>query len=142
MSAISIGCEQGGPEACLIPSLKVALYQSLNKHVTSTHCEAIDEYALVLRVDGSLSKYGDEGLSRLRFAKVRRYITIDIQIPEAIWKPLGEIETKLYLVKQVQAAVSACAERLTKDRYTVNYPRLSAEITAAVGAYLAEKNVA
>jgi hypothetical protein len=137
MSAISIGCEQGGPEACLIPDLKVSLYRLLSKHVSSTHCAAIDEYALVLRVDGSLAKYGEEGLARLRFAKAGRYITLDIQIPEAAWKPLDKAGTKLYLAKQVQAAVGACVERLARDKYEVNHPRLSAELNAAVSEYLA-----
>ena len=83
-AAISIGCEQGGPEGGFFAKLKVPLYQTLSRHVTSTHCAAIDSYALVLRVDGSLATYGEEGNARLRFARGRRYITVDIQVPERI----------------------------------------------------------
>ena len=119
-SVISIGCQQGGPEACCIRELKVALYRALGRHVTSTHCLEIDEYALVLRVDGSLSKFGDEGITRLRFARVRRYITLDIQIPEKVWMPMGEAQTKLYLATQVRAAISACVKRLVKDKCSVD----------------------
>lgn len=85
-TVISIGCEQGGPEGGFVAKLKVPLYQTLSRHVTSTHCSAVDSYALVLRVDGSLATYGEEGNACLRFAKARRYITVDIQIPEHVWR--------------------------------------------------------
>ncbi len=135
-SVISIGCQIGGPEPCSIGDLKVLLCRLLAAHVTSTHCSAIDEYALVLRVDGSLDKFGSEGLARLRFAKARRYITLDIQIPEAVWKPMSEVETRQYLVKQVGAAIAACIGRLVKDRYTVHRLALQGELDTAFAEYL------
>jgi len=131
-SVISIGCQQGGPEACFIGELKVALYRVLDKHVTSTHCSEIDEYALVLRVDGSLDKFGDEGLARLRFAKAHRYITLDVQIPENVWKPMSRAQTRSYLATQVRAAVGACVKRLLKDKCSVNESALYAQIDAGL----------
>lgn len=135
-SAISIGCQQGGPEPCLIGTLKVGLYQLLAEHVTSTHCAEIDEYALVLRVDGSLDRFGNEGLARLRFAKAQRYITVDIQIPEAVWKPLDVFQTKSYLAKQVKAAIGACVQRLAKDKCHVDASALQSQVDTAVSRYL------
>jgi len=134
---ISIGCECGGPEASIIGDIKVALFHALLRHVTSSHCEAVDEYGLVLRVDGSLQKYGEEGLSRLRFAKSRRYITIDIQIPEVVWQPMNKQQLKAYLVCQVKAAVVACINRLQKEKYDVASEELMAEVEAASNEYLA-----
>ena len=123
----------------MIGELKVPLYRLLAAHVTSTYCTAIDEYALVLRVDGSLDKFGAEGLARLRFAKARRYITLDIQIPEAVWKPLNEVETRQYLAEKVGAAIAACMDRLAKDRYAVNRRALEGELDAAFVQYLSLK---
>ena len=139
-SVISIGCQLGGPEPCLIGSLKVALYQLLAKHVTSAHCDAIDEYAFVLRVDGSLDQFGDEGLARLRFAKTRRYITLDIQVPESVWKPMNEAQTRLYLAKQVKAAIHACVDRLASEKHAVNEPLLMAQFDAALEEFLVKQN--
>ena len=104
----------------------------LAEHVTNTHCSEIDEYALVLRVDGSLDRFGVEGLARLRFAKSQRYITVDIQVPEEVWKPLDEFQTKYYLAKQVKAAIDACVGRLVKDRCPVNVDALQSEVDAAL----------
>lgn len=139
-TAISIGCQQGGPGPCLISTLKIALYRLLAKHVTSTHCDAIDEYSLVLRVDGSLDQFGEEGLARLRFAKTRRYITLDIQVPESVWKPMNEAQTRLYLAKQIKVAIRACVDRLVSAKHAVNEPLLMAQFDAALNEFLVEQN--
>jgi hypothetical protein len=126
----------GGPEPCLIGDLKVPFYRALTTHVTSTHCTAIDEYAIVLRVDGSLVKFGDEGLARLRFAKARRYITIDIQIPETVWRPMSRSQTKQYLVNQVRSAIDMCVSRLIQVKVAVAEVLLWVQIEAAIEEYL------
>jgi hypothetical protein len=126
----------GGPEVCMIADEKVLLYRALAEHVTSSHCSAIDEFALVLRVDGSITTYGNEGVARVRFAKARRYITADIQIPKSIWLRMPRAELRLYLVKQAKAAVTACVSRLRAAKCIVAADGLDAEIEAAIKAYL------
>lgn len=135
-SAISIGCEQGGPEGGFAAKLKVPLYQTLSRYVTSTHCSAIDKYSLLLRIDGSLATYGEEGNARLRFAKAGRYITVDIQIPERVWRPMAEAQTKWYLAGAVKGALKACTERLSRDKIAVNEVALLREVDAAIADYL------
>jgi hypothetical protein len=137
---ISIGAQSGGPEATLLPKLKVPLAQAFREHVSSTHCSAIDEYALVLRVDGSLDKFGPEGLTRIRFAKARRYITLDIQVPEPVWQPLSSQEAKEYLVRQVREALAVCVRRLAKDGCSVDEQSLWSEVTAASIKYLSSSS--
>lgn len=139
-TAISIGCEQGGPEGGYVAKLKVPLYQTLSRHVTSTHCAAIDSYALVLRVDGSLATYGEEGNARVRFAKVGRYITVDVQIPEHVWRPMTEAQTKSYLAGAVKSALKSCTARLSRDKVAVNEAALLREVDAAIAEYLSSSN--
>jgi hypothetical protein len=103
--------------------------------VTGTHCDAIDQYGLVLRVDGSIQTFGPEGISRLRFAKKQRYITLDIQIPESVWRSLGDAELRRYLGAQVDAAIRACVARLKKDGFEVDDTKLMQEVQAAVREY-------
>ena len=136
-SFITIGCEVGGPEARAPSELKVLLYQALATHVTSTHCAAIDEYALILRVDGSLAKFGAAGIHRLRFARAKRYISVDIQLPESVWQTHTVEQLKVHLANEVRAAVSVCVERLKKDRLAVRESELFAQIDAGVEDFLA-----
>ena len=135
---ISIGCECGGPEAVIFATRKVALHKALERHVTSTQCAAIDEFALVLRVDGRLTQYGPEGTSRLRFAKARRYITVDLQIPESRWKPLLPDELDAYLVTQVRAGLEACCTRLERDGYEVHRTALMAQVAQGFNEFISK----
>jgi len=89
-----------------------------------------------LRIDGTLQTFGAEGLARLRFERSRRYIKVEIQIPEAVWRPLNASETKLYLVRQVRAAIAACIERLEKDKHPVAKTELYAQMESAFDEYL------
>ncbi len=135
-SIISIGAQIGGPEPCVIRDLKVNLYRALAKHLTSTHCEAVDEYAIVLRVDGAIDNFGEEGITRLRFAKSNRYITADVQIPASVWKPMNESETKSYLATQVRAVISMFVARLTKEKYAVAEKFLWSEFDVAITEFM------
>lgn len=137
---ITIGCQGGGPETRPVGISKVHLYHALSRHVTSTHCDAIDEYGLVLRVDGSIQTFGAEGITRLRFAKKQRYITVDIQIPESVWVSLGDPELRRYLGDQVAAAISVCVARLKQDGCVVEDAKLMQEVEAAVGKYAQQTN--
>ncbi len=135
-SNISIGCQAGGPEASEIAKLKIPLFHALEKHVSSTHCDAIDEYALVLRIDGSLDQFGEEGLAHLRFAKKKRYITIDIQIPSSVWQPMNNLQFKAYLANQVTLAIGACVQRLKQESIVVAEKELFSQLSSATTKYL------
>ena len=90
----------------------------------------------MLRVDGSLAKYGREGVANIRFAKSKRYITADLQVPEVAWKPRQPDELKKYLARQVLVALQACIARLTRDGHEVRASALIAEVEHGVAEYL------
>ena len=134
---ISIGADLGDRESTEKSHLKIPLVRALDRHVTTTHCSAIDEYALVLRIDGRFAQFGEEGLARLRFQKSRRYITIDIQVPVHVWQPMTFSEFKGYLAQRVTDAMMACVERLERSKEQVDKELLFAEIEAAMGEFSA-----
>lgn len=138
---ISLGAQGGGPETAVVGQSKLLLYRALARHVTSTHCAAIDEYGPVLRVDGTLHTFGDEGFTRMRFAKKQRYITLDIQIPMACWQPLDDSGLRCYLARQVRSAIELCVARLRKDGHAVDELRLMTEIDAAISDYTSDSRV-
>lgn len=131
-SPISIGCECGGPQDGGIARLKVELFHALEKHVTSTHCDAVDQYAPVLRVDGEFATYGPEGVHRVRFAKKSRYLTADIQIPESVWRPASEGDLRQYLGSALRAAIEVFVARLKNEGIAVVESSLYAQMNAAI----------
>ena len=138
-SFISIGADLGEPEAKALADLKIPLFRLLSKWVNSTHCSAIDEYALVLRVDGRFAQFGKEGLANLCLAKTLRYVAVDIQIPEAVWKPMTAEDFKVYLCSQVLLALRACVARLQKEQFDVEEQALFAQVGVATQEYLLAK---
>lgn len=138
--AISIGVQIGGPEAVIVGDAKVGLYQALARHMTGTHCLAIDSYELVLRVDGSLQAFGDEGLAKLRFAKKRRYITVDIQIPEAVWTTKSQAQLRHYLLAQVGKALELCISHLQRSGVATYESAFWAEFQSAAEEYAGVTN--
>lgn len=132
---VSIGCEGGGPETRVVCHAKVPLAQALERTVTSTYSSAVSEYALVLRVGGSIQSYGEEGLANLRLYKSRRVITVDIQIPELTWKPLSAGELREYIARQVLSAIETCAARLERESLVQREPLLSA-VRNGIAQYL------
>ena len=132
---VSIGCEGGGPETRVVCQAKVPLAQALERTVTSSHSQAVSQYALVLRVDGSLQSYGEEGLARLRLYKSRGFVTVDIQIPEQAWKPLSAQELREYIARQVLYAVEACVSRLERDSL-VQRALLLSSVRRGIAQYL------
>lgn len=138
---ISLGTQGGGPETAIVGQSKLLLARALARHVTSTHCAVIDEYGPVLRVDGTLHTFGDEGFTRIRFAKKQRYITLDIQIPMACWQPLDDSGLRHYLARQVRSAIELCICRLQSDGHAVDERRLLAEIDAAISDYTTDSRI-
>ena len=135
---ISIGADCGGPEAIRVANAKFPLYKALSQYVKSTHCDGIDQYALVLRVDGTLDQFGPEGIFRLRLSKAKRYITVDIQIPQSLWEPMSDAQLRYYLAEQCSAAIKSCVSRLKQERMAVDEPALWQEFEHAIKAYIHE----
>ena len=134
-SAISIGCECGGPQDGGISRLKVELFHALEKHVTSTHCDAVDKYAPVLRVDGEFATYGPEGVHRVRFAKKSRYLTADIHIPESVWRPTSEGDLRQYLGSALRAVIEVFVARLKREGIAVLESSLYAQVNSAINEF-------
>jgi len=132
MSIISIGGQSGGSKDGGIKKIKVDLYKELGKTCLSTYCEAIEKYAPVLRVDGNIRQFGNEEITRLRFARKQRYITADIQIPESIWSSKTKNEIRDYIAQKVRESIVLFVARLKKEKFEVDEQALFRDIDAGI----------
>ena len=128
MNIISIGAQAGGPADGCIGKIKVDLYKALRATCTSTYCAAIDEYAPVIRVDGNIRKFGDAGITRLRFSKKQRYITADIKIPESVLTSKTKNEIRDYIADRVRESIVMFISRLKKEKIEINEQALICEV--------------
>jgi hypothetical protein len=133
--AISIGCQNNGPEDHGLGVIKVDLVAELGKHVQSTHCDAVDHYALVLRVGGDFGDFAPERIHRIRRSRADRFMAGDIDVPVAAWMSRNTNELKGYLITRVSEALRLFAERLRRDGEKVDWPSLEAEAITAFRAF-------
>ena len=136
MSIISIGVQSGGPKDGDIGLIKLDLYKAFNESCKSSYCESIDQYAPVIRVDGSISKFGEEGITRLRFAKKQRSITADIQIPESVWQPKSRNEIRDYIASKIREAITIFVARIKKDKIEVDELQLLRDVDSGIKQFL------
>jgi hypothetical protein len=136
MNIINIGVQSGGPKDGGLGSIKVDLYNSFNKYCSSTHCEAVEEYAPIFRVDGNISQFGNEEITRLRFSKKQRYITADIQVPETVWGPKRKNEIRDYIAIKVRETMLLFIARLKKENIKLNDTALLSEIDNAINHFV------
>jgi len=137
---ITIGAQCGGPKDGGIGDFKVDLFHLLGQHCADTYCDSVDEFALVLRINGTLDSFGAESIERIRRSKKDRCITVDIVIPMERWQPLTTSKLKKYVAVQVRSAIQMCAARLEKDRENIDSESLLNDADVAIRKFLKMKH--
>jgi hypothetical protein len=123
MRGVSLAYEAGGPDVNLQPCI-LQLRKLLAKFCNGPYSNEVKGFALVLRIDGSIKKYGAEGVDRMRRRKKEQYITADICIPERRWKGVSAREFSRYLSSAVKSALQTCVAYLRKQKVDVDEHRL------------------
>ena len=123
--AITLGVQAGDPEvdAALEP-FYMPLRKLLAQMCVGPYSTAIDEFAIVLRIDGSIGHWGFEGCRDLRLHKKMRYITVDIGVPKSKWENASPIELKRYLAGCVKDSLALMARKLESARIDIKTSEL------------------
>ncbi len=127
--------------------------QATNPHLSSkrkllqAHCRGpysaeVDEFSLVVRVDGDIWHWEQEGCDRMRRSKKDRYITIDIYVPRQRWQGVSGDEIRRYLAACVEDAFGRMIAKLKKDKVAVDGDALLRDFAAVKAAYLDPQSVA
>jgi len=110
----------------------VILAQILAKHVSKAYCTEVTDIGLILRIDGQFTSWGESGLRRLRLAKKKKYITVDICFAkEDTWR-LDFQDLRLLLFARVKEAIALCCDRMTKERLDFRRSEFEADLKAAI----------
>ena len=134
MRGVSLAGEMGGPEGN-VHSYVLELRGLLERYCNGPYKE-VKGFALILRIDGSIKKYGAEGVDRIRRRKKDEYITADICIPERRWKGVSAEEFSRYLSSAVKSALRTCVAYLKKQKVEVDEHRLLLDYGEAEAEFL------
>lgn len=129
-----------GPDAAeATRAAHIALRTLLDELCVGPYSQEVDEFAPILRIDGSIYQWNREGCAYLRRSRKDRYITIDIFVPISQWKNRSEREIREYLATQVKEALTLCIKRLQKDKTPVDGEALMRDYEKVVREYLRNK---
>jgi hypothetical protein len=115
----------------------MGLRKQLEVHCTAHYSPTIKEFAIVLRICGSLWKFEGEGIQKLRVNKKKEYVTADFVVPEARWKGASLEEIKRYLAAAAAETLQAMSDKLVKSKIVVDSIKLSEDVNKAIAAFLA-----
>lgn len=131
----SIGAQFGGPNVGYIPQLKKELCELLNESCESTGSDTIDHIAIVLRIIGAITSFGEEGADRVRHQAKQRFVGADITIPESILECSLD-RTREFLANAVRMAIAHCVERLQEKRLGIDDVELMGNVDFAISNWL------
>jgi hypothetical protein len=100
------------------------------------YSEEISEFALVLRIGGSMQEFDFEGCERVRRNRKGKCITVDLGFPSRRWRGVTDGEIRKYLAEIVETGLLCCLHRLKKDKVKVNEAVLISDFTEAKRSFL------
>jgi hypothetical protein len=114
------------------------LRKLLQAHCQGPYSPDVDEFSLVIRIDGDIYHWEQEGCDRMRRSKKERYITIDIYVPRARWEGVSGIEIRKYLAACVEDAFRRMIGKLQRDKVAVDGDALLRDFATVREQYLSQ----
>ena len=134
---ITLGVQAGGIEADdVTESAYMPLRKQLAAHCTASYSPTIEEFAIILRISGSLDRFEGEGVQRLRINRKSAYVTADYVMPEERWNGVALTDIRKYLAAAAVEATRAMGQHLVKLKIAVDSSRLDEDVNQAVAAFL------
>lgn len=109
----------------------------LTEHCVGPYSSEVDEFYLVLRIDGDIGHWEKEGCDRLRRSRKTRYITVDIYVPRERWEGVSGIEIRKYLAVCAGEALRLMIDKLRRDKSPIEGEALLRDFEVVKERYLA-----
>jgi hypothetical protein len=135
----AIGGQVGGPKASqAISSHWVELNRLIKKHCNKQYSSEIDSFSPLLRVDGELHEWtwNQEGCTKLRLARKKKYITADIGVLRKHWENQSANSIRRYLIENLEECLKLMVARLKKEKIDVDETQLFADFELVRSAYV------
>lgn len=133
---ITLGADVGGKDANAATCEHVLeLRELLNQECLGPYSNTIKEFAIVLRIDGSVQSWGQSGINNIVLQKKRGYITADIFMPKEVWSAGNVRYLRKFLGDKVKSAIIEMAERVKQSKIDLSIEELRRDIDRAINKY-------
>lgn len=136
--AITLGVQSSGDDDRTTKHI-LELRKLLAAHCEGPYSEEIAEFALVLRIGGSMQEFDFEGCERIRRNRKDKYITVDLGFPSRKWRGVIDSEIRKYLADIVETGLLCCLHRLKKDKAKVQEANLMNDFTKVKQRFLGSR---
>jgi len=135
---VTLGVDCGSIEASkTTDSTVMRLRKELAARCTASYSSAIQEFAIVLRISGSVARFEGEGVQRLRVNRRDAYVTADFVVPEVRWDGVALEDIKRYFAAGAVETLRAMCVHLRKLKIDVDSERLVEDARKATASFLA-----
>ena len=135
---ITLGADVGGKDAHLATQECVlALRRLLQQRCVGPYGPTVSEFALVLRIDGSVKAWGKSGAENAAFQKKGSFATVDIFMPINAWSGCDSASIRKVIAMGVLGAIEALAELSEQKKIDIAIDRLRRDVGTVAVDYLA-----
>jgi hypothetical protein len=134
---VTLGVDAGGRDADEATRAHyMALRGLLAAECVGPYGTAFCEFALVLRIDGSVQTWGRRGVGDVRLQRKSRYATADIFVPAELWQS-SPTTIRAFLASEMKSAISKIVDRASSKKDSIDGGRLNADVERAIEKFLA-----
>lgn len=108
----------------------------MNKTKTSAIPKNFESLTFILRIDGSLGSFHGDGLDNLRVSETRRYISIDICLPESRWKNKPDFYIANTISSNIVSSAALIYTRLRKKHIQCDEQALTLDLEKVAHKYI------
>lgn len=135
---VSLGADVGGKDAYEATNVSIlALRRLLQKKCRGPYGVSIQEFALVLRIDGSVQAWGKRGAESAAFRRKNTFATVDFYIPISEWSGHDVAHIRKVLAAGVMEAIEKLVELAQRKKIDIASNDLRRDVDAAANEFLA-----
>lgn len=135
---VTLGADVGGKDAHGATHDSVlALRRHLQQKCKGPYGSVVKEFALVLRIDGSVQIWGKSGVENAVFQRKNTFATADIFVPVSDWSGRDTRHIRKVLAVGVVKAIEKLAELAERKKIDIAINDLRRDVGAAANELLA-----
>jgi hypothetical protein len=137
---ITLGADVGGKDAHAATTEHVlALRRCLEARCIGPYGTSFDEFALVLRIDGSIQVWDKRGVANVRLQRKLRYATADVFLPRDSWSADAGRTFRSDVANGVTAAIGEIVARALRAGDDIEAEAVSRDVATATQEFLGGK---
>lgn len=134
---VTLGADVGGKDAhAATHEIVLSIRHLLRQKCIGPYSATVKEFALVLRIDGSVQAWGKNGAKNVAFQRRNTFATADIFVPINEWSGRDVAHIRKFIVNGVIDAIELLAELAERKKIDIDIDSLRRDVGFAAREFL------